>query len=81
MAFDLDDEELEATRKLHGVSRIDIDTRPQAIDMSLCTQELCGNKCKRWHGNWKPAYWQSYIRPAIEYDAMGNIKECNSRME
>lgn len=60
---------------------MEIDTRPQAFDMSLCTQELCKRKCQRWHEYWKPAYWQSYIKPAIIYDETGNVKECESRME
>lgn len=61
---------------------MNIDTRPQAIDMSLCTQEFCPNKCKRYYSNWKPnQYWQSYIRPLINYDKLGNVRECKSRME
>ena len=59
-----------------------IDLRPKAIDISLCTQELCPRKCKRYYANWKPnEYWQSYIQPSLRYNAMGEIEECKSRME
>lgn len=61
---------------------MDIDTRPKAIDMSLCTQEFCPNKCKRYYANWQPnEYWQSYIQPALNYTKNGEIKPCKSRME
>lgn len=60
---------------------MNIDTRPQATDISLCTQEFCPNKCRRWHTNWKPAYWQSYTRPSLKYDEIGNVQECDLRME
>lgn len=61
---------------------MDIDTRPKAIDMSLCTQEYCPNKCKRYHTNWQPnKYWQSYIRPCIKYNKKGVLQPCKSRLE
>lgn len=61
---------------------MEIDLRPKAIDISLCTQEFCPHKCKRYYTNWKPnEYWQSYIQPSLRYNAMGEIEECKSRME
>ena len=61
---------------------MEIDLRPLAIDISLCTNILCKNKCKRYQDNWKPnKNWQSYISPAMEFDKNGNQKECKARME
>ena len=44
------------------------DERPQAIDMSLCLNDMCQNKCKRYYKYWKPAQIQSYIYSANVYD-------------
>ena len=61
---------------------MDIDTRPKAIDISLCTQELCPKKCKRYYTNWQPDdYWQSYIQPTIKYNNIGKIEPCESRWD
>ncbi len=61
---------------------MDIDTRPKAIDISLCVQEFCPNKCKRYHTNWQPnQYSQSYILPALNYTKNGELQPCKSRME
>ena len=61
---------------------MDIDTRPKAIDISLCTQEFCSNKCKRYYTNWQPnQYSQSYIQPALKYNKKGELQPCKSRME
>lgn len=61
---------------------MDIDLRPKAIDMSLCMQNFCPNKCKRYYMNWQPnQYSQSYILPALNYTKNGGIKPCKSRMD
>jgi len=60
---------------------MNIDLKPQARDISLCTQEFCPIKCRRWHENWKPAHWQSYIQPSIKYNKNGKIEKCKLRME
>ena len=60
---------------------MEIDIRPLAIDISLCTNTLCKNKCKRYQDNWKPNNPQSYINPAMKYDKDFNMLECDARME
>ena len=55
------------------------DERPQAIDMSLCLNDMCQNKCKRYYKYCKPAQIQSYIYSANVYDK--NKKTCNARLE
>jgi len=58
-----------------------IDLRPKAIDMSLCVNKECNNKCNRYYEFWQPnEYWQSYINPTNEYDIFGKQKECKSRI-
>ena len=49
MAFDLDDEELEATRKLYGLSK----KKRANTDTTYCTNETCMNKCWRHIHNWE----------------------------
>lgn len=61
---------------------MDIDTRPKAIDISLCMQNFCPNKCKRYYLHWQPnQYSQSYILPALNYTKNGELQPCKSRME
>ena len=61
---------------------MEIDLRPLAIDMTLCTNKICSNKCKRHENFWQPnKYHQSYINPSTEYDKNGIQKECKSRLE
>lgn len=60
----------------------EIDLRPRAIDMTLCVNKMCINKCKRYFEFWKPnEYHQSYINPANRYDKNGIQKKCKSRLE
>lgn len=59
----------------------EIDTRPHAIDMTLCLNNFCENKCKRFHENWQPAEYQSYINPSVTYDEFGFKEKCKLRME
>lgn len=59
----------------------EIDTRPFANDITLCLNSLCGNKCKRFHENWRVGEYQSYINPGTIYDEFGFIEECKLRME
>lgn len=60
---------------------MEIDLRPIANDITLCTNSACQNKCKRWHENWKPSQIQSYINPTMKFDKFGNLKECELRMK
>ena len=60
---------------------MEIDFRPLANDITLCTNAVCPNKCKRWHENWKPNNPQSYINPNMVYDKNGILKECEIRMK
>lgn len=60
---------------------MEIDIRPLAIDMSLCTNSLCKNKCKRYQDFWKPNNPQSYINPSMRYDDNFNMLECDSRID
>ena len=50
------------------------DLRPEAIDMTLCLNKMCVNKCKRYYEFWKPAQMQSYINPVNEHDIYGKQK-------
>lgn len=59
----------------------EIDLRPQAIDMTLCVNKMCINKCKRYYAYWKPNYNQSYINPSFKYDKNGKQEECKCKME
>lgn len=59
-----------------------IDLRPKAIDITLCINRMCMNKCKRCYEYWQPnENHQSYINPANEYDKYGKQKRCKSRLE
>lgn len=49
MAFDLDDEELESTRKLYGLSK----KKRANTDTTYCTNETCMHKCWRHIHNWE----------------------------
>ena len=60
---------------------MNIDLRPQARDMTLCLNNMCSNKCKRYYELWKPEQIQSYINPTTEYDIYGNQKPCKVRLE
>lgn len=60
---------------------MEIDLRPVANDITLCTNVACPNKCKRWHENWKPSQIQSYINPNMVYDKNGILQECDIRMK
>ena len=57
------------------------DLRPEAIDMTLCLNKMCVNKCKRYYEFWKPAQMQSYINPVNEHDIYGKQKPCKVRLE
>lgn len=60
------------------------DYRPIANDISLCTNTLCKNKCKRYQDNWQPSIYQSYINPAMRYFKVGQVfvpERCDARME
>ena len=60
---------------------MDIDLRPTRTDISLCINDLCSNKCKRYYKLYKPSKRQSYILPNIEYDKLRNQKPCKERIE
>ena len=60
---------------------MNIDLRPIIVDITLCKNDLCLNKCKRYYKLYKPSERQSYILPSIEYDKLGNQKPCKVRME
>ena len=59
----------------------EIDTRPHANDITLCLNSFCENKCKRFHENWQPSEYQSYINPSVTYDEFGFKEKCKLRME
>lgn len=60
---------------------MEIDKRPTAKDISLCTNRYCKKKCKRYFENWKPSVIQSYINPPTEFTVDGDVKPCRLRME
>lgn len=49
MAFDLNDEELEATRKLYGLSK----KKRANTDTAYCVNTECAKKCWRHKDNWE----------------------------
>jgi len=53
----------------------------KARDISLCTNDFCHNKCKRYWKNWIPDKIQSYINPSTEFTIDGDVKPCKLRME
>lgn len=55
--------------------------KPTAIDMSLCINDFCPNKCKRHQMFWEPNNPQSYIIPTIKWDKDGYKLPCKYRME
>lgn len=60
------------------------DYKPVAVDISLCVNNLCQNKCLRYQDNWQPSIYQSYINPAMKYLKQGEMfipQKCNARME
>ena len=59
---------------------MEIDLRPTAIDMTLCLNKLCVNKCKRYFEYWKRTENQSYIYPGNRYKN-GIQQECESRLD
>jgi hypothetical protein len=58
-----------------------MENKPIAWDISLCMNNICPNKCKRYKSNWTPEKYQSYSFPTIELDENGNLKKCDARME
>lgn len=60
---------------------MEYDFRPIANDITLCSNEFCPNKCKRYYTNWKPNIYQSYTIPSMKYDKNGILEECELRMK
>lgn len=58
-----------------------MERKPIAWDISICANNMCTNKCKRYQSNWTPEKYQSYVFPTIELDENKNLLKCDIRME